>query len=982
MNDLVRLLQEDGFQMTRVAGTNGGEYHGSCPSCARRNGDAGGDDRLCGWPNHPDSDCGKAWCRVCGDVFNGIDYLRSYRGMSLREACTKLGVRRDFSADSCRQRPEVCHKWQPSRAKTPSAKWIAQAEQLLRHGRKTMFETEVGEAALDKLATTRLLKRKTVEAARLGLLRRDQYIPKSHWGIVVDPDKTKRDLWIPAGLLIPVMHNDEPTSLQVRRRPESTPRYVKISGSGNRCMWMGSSDAATSAVVVVESALDAILLWQELPGDIAVVALGSVSIRPDAETAAKLAAVPLVLVALDGDDAGAAQAIQWWERNLPNTSRLAYPARYGAKDPTELAIAAGSTEVLRVWVQTGISIAQSRHLPVAMGSSTHGVTAAQEAAPVQPERRTPIKVGTSLDMRVTVIEDAAGTEAAIARIAAFEGVSGLDTETAPLPDFADDAKAALDPYKSRARTLQVCMGDEVFVFDLNRVDVHALSPIVARPWAGHNAAFDLSMLTHAGLECSVPDCTMLLANTLDNAVSSLRDLASKHLGIELDKGVRTTDWSGDLSREQVEYAARDAWVTFRLHRLLGDQAERRGRMRLYGLLKGAQSAVVRMELSGIGFDAGAHERLIAAWQAELEGLMADVHAAFGDDFNPHSCKQVGELLLRHLDADSLAAWPRTKSGELSTAAADLAIGADHPALASVAASRGLRHALSGFGETLASCVHPVTDRVHPHLLIAAQSTGRFSCTGPNMHGIPRDPRVRSLFVAGPGRAIVAADFGMIQLRIAALISRDTRLVNATERGEDLHRLTASLLMSKAPEDVTREERSLVKPVNFGLLFCMGAPTLWRYARSNYGVRMSLADAEQFRAAYFRAYPGIRAWHSDVHDCVTDCGKVCTPYGRWSSFGKSKDISLPAAAAHVIQGAEAEVMLATLGRLPDALRGLDALPVACIHDELVLDVAEADVPAAEAAVRGAMEQGMRDVFPKAPLIGLVDAKHGPNWHAAK
>jgi DNA polymerase-1 len=146
--------------------------------------------------------------------------------------------------------------------------------------------------------------------------------------------------------------------------------------------------------------------------------------------------------------------------------------------------------------------------------------------------------------------------------------------------------------------------------------------------------------------------------------------------------------------------------------------------------------------------------------------------------------------------------------------------------------------------------------------------------------------------------------------------------------------------------------------------------------------MSIGDAARFREGYFAAYPGIRAWHRQVRDQLAEGGKVQTPCGRWSRFPKEGDPSLPGAAAHVIQGAEAEVIQATLGRLLDALRGLDSVPLACIHDEVILDVAEADVPAAEVAVREAMERGMRDVFPKAPLIKLVEAKHGASWGAAK
>jgi DNA polymerase-1 len=710
---------------------------------------------------------------------------------------------------------------------------------------------------------------------------------------------------------------------------------------------------------------------------------------------------------LDGDNTGAAQAIQWWELHFSNACRLAYPKKYAAKDPTELAIAAGDVGILRAWVDVGIDIAQSRRNPEPVPepvpvpdqpkvSNRRAVRklafppSQPEAQSIPPARSVPgqsspkssIEVGASFDMRTTVVSDATGAETAVARIAAFDGVIGLDTETTPLPAFVGEPKAALDPFKSVARTMQVATDDGVVVFDLKNMDIRELAPLAVRPWVGHNSVFDLKVLAQAGLMSASPDCTMLQANSLFGGLASLRDLASKHLGVDLDKGEQTSDWSGDLSNEQVEYAARDAWATLRLHRHLTEQVERRDRTRLYGLLRGAGVPVAHMELSGIGLDTEAHAQLVDEWRTELDMAQADVRTAFGDGFNPNSSKQVGALLQEHLDPETLAAWPKTKSGGLSTTADDIALLANHPALARIAAARGLAHALAHFGESLGALVHPVTGRVHPHLMIATQSTGRFSCTGPNMHGVPRDPRVRSLFVAEPGRAIVSADFGMVQLRIAALVSRDPRLVEATERGADLHRLTASLLMSKAPEEVTGEERSLVKPVNFGLLFCMGAPTLWRYARANYGVQMSLGDAARFRDAYFRAYPGIRAWHRRIGGQLDDCGKVCTPCGRWSMVPKLGSLGLPAAAAHVIQGAEAEVMLASIGRLPGALRGLDAVPVGCIHDELLLDVAESDVPAAEAAVRSAMECGMRDVFPNAPLIGLVEAKHGPNWHAAK
>ena len=981
--------------MAYAAATDGGEWHGQCPVCGRQKTGDSGDDRFVVAPNK--GDCGRFFCRKNPDHNgDGIDYLRRYRGMGFRDACTLLGVARDYNGNGYDGRPAQPHTWAPRPVALPPNAWREAAAELVREAQANLFDMQSGQDHLAWLDRRRMIAPETARRAGLGLVCKTHWFPKEDWGL--PPDGNRPNLWVPTGTLLPVMADGCVAALSVRRFDGDEPRYVRISGSSNKCAWFGPAGNAARTVIVLESVLDALLLTQELPADVAVLALGAASVRPDAGTAEQLHAAPIVLCALDGDGAGAANAIGWWEANFRTASRLAYPKHYKAKDPTELAVAHGNTDILRAWVEVGIEIAESRlavRRTPPTSSAMHIIdktpappppetlpAAPARNAQEQPTRAISVEAGPSLDMRVTVVNSPGGLDAALARVAAFDGIIGLDTETTPLPQFQGDDRAALDPFRSRVRTLQVSTGNEVFVFDLNRIDIRTLTCLAARRWCGHNSVFDVKMLTHAGLECPPPDCTMLLANAIDNDTFSLRALAAKHLELVLDKSVRTEDWSGDLSREQIQYAARDAWATFRLHRRLADQAEQRGRMRLYGLLKGVQAVVARMELCGIKLDLDAHACLVDDWRADLDVAMADVHAAFGDKFNPNSSKQVGDLLREHLDPDTLAAWPLTESGALSTTAGDLAIVADHPALARVAAARSLSHMLSGFGEKLAALVNPVTGRAHPHLMIAAQSTGRFSCTNPNMHGVPRDKRVRSLFITEPGRAIVAADFGMVQLRIAALISRDARLVSATERGEDLHQLTASLLMGKRPEDVTKEERSLVKPVNFGLLFCMGSCTLFHYARTQYHVNMSIGDAARFREGYFEAYPGIRAWHRQVRDQLAEGGKVQTPCGRWSRFPKEGDPSLPGAAAHVIQGAEAEVMQATLGRLLDALRGLDAVPVACIHDEVILDVAEADVPAAEVAVREAMECGMRDVFPKAPLIKLVEAKHGANWGAAK
>lgn len=991
---LIQLMADDGFKMKYSSATDGGEYHGPCAFCLRETGD-GGDDRMVVHPEK--SDCGKYFCRRDenhrGD---GIDYLREFRGLGFRQACEILGVERQFNRNGQHERRGKT-AWTPKPESMPPQAWREQARALVMKARTNLFgDTELGQSALRKLQETRFLSLKTIRDAHLGLLPEARWIPKERWDIEVGPGE-KSNMWIPAGLLIPVMRDGEVIALTVRRRSDDCPRYVKITQSSNRCLWCGPSGKEARAAVVVESILDCWLLHETLPTDIAVIATGFASGRPDAETAAHMQEIPHVLVGLDGDGAGAEQALGWWERNIPNTSRLAYPKRYRAKDPGELAAVAGAG-ILRPWVEVGIEIAASRraqslgprsgavdaekHEPSSAEQFTpvSGSLALELPAPVIAPKEVTLEAGLSHDMRVVLVRDPATLEDSLRHISGFDGVIGLDTETTPLPQFAREPKAALDPRKSRPRTLQFCTGDRVDIIDLNRVDIAALALVTERDWVGHNAVFDLKVLRAAGLNPSTPDCTQLQANVMHNGLASLQKLADEHLKLRLDKEARVGDWSGDLTHEQVEYAARDAWATLLLHRRLHEQVERRDLTRLYRLLRQSQPAVATMALAGIGLDLEAHERLVTEWKAEFAQAMADVRTLLGDNFRPESYREVSELLRATLDEDTLKRWPRTDKGNLSTDADSLAIRKDIPALAAIIRARSTGHALSQFGKSMAATA--VDGRLYPELIIGAQSTGRFSCQNPSLFNVNRDPRLRSVFVPGPGRVLVSSDLAQIQLRACSLVSRDWRLMRAMEHGEDLHRLSTALIMGKRPEDVRPEERAKIKPVNFGLLFFMSADGLWRYARSKYGVDMSIEEAGRFRRAFFEAYPGIKEWHGYVRARVRHVGKVSTPCGRWSKFGGSGELSLPAAAAHVIQGAESEVMLASLGRLPDALRGLDAVPILAVHDEILLSVRPGDVEATERAVQAAMEQGMRDVFPNAPLLGLVDAHHGPNWHAAK
>lgn len=163
------------------------------------------------------------------------------------------------------------------------------------------------------------------------------------------------------------------------------------------------------------------------------------------------------------------------------------------------------------------------------------------------------------------------------------------------------------------------------------------------------------------------------------------------------------------------------------------------------------------------------------------------------------------------------------------------------------------------------------------------TTGRLSATnvvrkGMSIHQVPRDSTIRQLISAPPGRKLIAADYSQLELRVAAILAREQRMIEAYRNGEDLHRLTASVVMGKSLEDVTGEDRQKAKAVNFGFLYGMGARKFVRYAFDNYSLSFTLEEAEEIRSKYFRLYRGLRSWHWEVEDHLRRVGSVASPLG--------------------------------------------------------------------------------------------------------
>ena len=560
---------------------------------------------------------------------------------------------------------------------------------------------------------------------------------------------------------------------------------------------------------------------------------------------------------------------------------------------------------------------------------------------------------------------------------------GLDIETMPLSQYRGDKKAGLDPYKSSVRTFQLYPGgDTCWVFDLLALGgLHCVSPLLTRPMVAHNAVFELKHLLHARAAPSRLDCSMLMANALRGDRPGLAVLAADVLGWKLDKALQVSDWGGTLTEAQRDYAALDAVAAYRLAAELRPQleAEPQGRGRCYQLMADAQRAVARLELGGCPFDTEAHAVLLARCQVDAEAARTDLDTLMGG-VNPDSPKQLAGWLASNLPPEALATWPKTKTGALSTNA-DTLVGLTLPALEPLSRYKAAKKMLSTYGARYAAHLNPETGRMHPDFLLGATATGRLACRNPNIQNPPRG-EFRSLFApTEAGRCFVVADYGQIELRVAALVSGDAAMLQAYADGEDLHRKTAAAVLKVAPEAVSGEQRRMAKAVNFGLLFGQGARGLQGYAKASYGVEMSEAEAKRARSAFFAAYPGLARWQKRQQEAAARAGQVRTPGGRVRPLEGGRQMAT-ASLNTPIQGGAGECFLAAIAALEPELDRLGAVLVNVVHDELVVECPEDRAEDTKAAVERAMVAGFLSVFPEGSTRDLVEAHAGANWAEAK
>jgi DNA polymerase-1 len=542
----------------------------------------------------------------------------------------------------------------------------------------------------------------------------------------------------------------------------------------------------------------------------------------------------------------------------------------------------------------------------------------------------------------------------------------------------------------------------------------ALAPWLAsaaHPKTLQNAKYDRLILLRHGLPLAGVVMDTLLADYLRdaNAKHGLEVLSQRNLGFTPASYGEVVPKGADFSAVPIaaaaQYCGMDVHVTRRLTPLLRGQLEALGPA-LPELLDDVElplePVLAQMEATGIRIDTAYLAELSTEMAASLERLETEARAAAGVEFNLASPKQLGELLFDTLGLDRKKSR-RTKTGWSTDAAVLEKLEEDHPVVPLVLEHRTLSKLKSTYVDALPALMEPETGRVHTDFNQAVTATGRLSSSNPNLQNIPIrtefSRRIRKAFLPEQGWTLISADYSQIELRILAHLSGEEVLIEAYRNGDDVHALTARLLLDRAEgESVSADERRLGKTINFGVVYGMGAQ---RFARET-GVGQ--AQAKEFLSKYKQRYPKVFLFLELQERLALSRGYVETILGRRRPFpfdpgglgrllgkdpleidlevarrGGMEAQQLRAAANAPIQGSSADIIKKAMVQLHHQLqvRCLQARLLLQVHDELVLEAAPSDLEATVALTREVMEQA---VILSVPL--KVETGCGPNWMEAK
>jgi DNA polymerase-1 len=564
---------------------------------------------------------------------------------------------------------------------------------------------------------------------------------------------------------------------------------------------------------------------------------------------------------------------------------------------------------------------------------------------------------------------------------------------------ASGQPAAYVPVRWREESDEAESGSgSLFADGVERDQLEAISevlgPVLADPErlkVGQNLKYDLWILERHGLAVGGPLFdTMVASYVLDPGRRShgLDELARTILGetmIAYDelfaRGDRRKDILSVPLARLAEYAAEDADVTLRLQERLASELADSG---LGELFEDLEMPLVRillaMERHGIRIDRAFLDELAEAFAGELARLEKSAHELAGEEFNLQSPKQLQTVLFETL---GLKPTKKTSTGWSTDVTVLERLADEHPLPEVILEHRAVAKLQGTYVNALAELADP-DDLIHTSYNQAVAATGRLSSSDPNLQNIPirteLGRRIRRAFVPRDERNVfLSADYSQVELRILAHLSGDAALRQAFHDEADVHRRTAALIAGIAEDEVSAEARSRAKAINFGVIYGMGARALARQ------IKVKVGEAQEFIDQYFATYPGVKAFIDETKERARRDGFVTTMMGRrrllpdiMSQNNRVRSFQERIAVNTPIQGTAADLIKLAMLRLDASLREREtgAMMLLQVHDELVLELPEAELETITDLVRTAMEQAVELSVPLE-----VDVHHGRDWREA-
>lgn len=631
------------------------------------------------------------------------------------------------------------------------------------------------------------------------------------------------------------------------------------------------------------------------------------------------------------------------------------------------------------------------------GSANIGEQAAlAESLPPQPSEAEKAAAPATLDYRAITTE--AQFAELLNKLAAADTI-GLDTETTSL-----DAMAA----QLVGISIAFAAGEAVYI-PLGHSETAApeqldfentlgrLKPYLenaALKKIGQNLKYDQHVFANYDIALQgIAGDAMLASYIVESHLGhGLDELAERWLGLETvtyeslcGKGAKAISFADVAIAQATEYACQDADFALRIEAHLKQQMDAK-QLEMYEQLELPVAQVLfEMERNGVQIDKTELARQSHELGGRLLELEQQAYETAGQPFNLNSPKQLQEILFDKMGIPTKG-LKKTASGGVSTNEAVLEqLAPDYPLPNIILQNRSLAKLKSTYTDKLPEMINPRTGRVHTTYAQAVAITGRLASSNPNLQNIPirteEGRKIRRAFNAPEGSVIVSADYSQIELRIMAHLSGDKTLLEAFRNGEDVHRRTAAEVFGIAPENVSADQRRYAKTINFGLIYGMG----------QYGLAKSLGidnvSAKNFIDRYFARYPGVADYMQRTKEQAAALGYVETLFGRrlylpdiHSKNGNARAGAERAAINAPMQGTASDLIKRAMIAVRNWLisDGLQSKLVMQVHDELVLEVAEAELDLVKQKlpeIMAGVAEGQLDV----PLVAEVG--QGENWEEA-